>query len=103
VAESLRRIGTLTTDFPGLQFLDLRTGKRSIVPESQGLIGGQWVSENTLVAAPTNQAKLEIFDVRTQKWSDLVPGKLTDSVVNWVHSPDYKYVYLNYAQNSASS
>ena len=88
---------------PGLQFLDLRTGKRSIVPESQGLIGGQWVSENTLVAAPTNQAKLEIFDVRTQKWSDLVPGKLTDSVVNWVHSPDYKYVYLNYAQNSASS
>ena len=78
---------------PELQFLDLRTGKRSLVPESQGLTGGQWVNENTVVAAPTDAAKLEIFDVRTQKWSDLVPGKLPGSVVNWAHSPDYKYVY----------
>jgi Tol biopolymer transport system component len=78
---------------PELQFLDLRTGKRSIVPESQDLVGGQWVSEDTLVAAPRNGEKLEIFDVRTQKWSDLVPGKLPGSVVNWAHSPDYKYVY----------
>src|SRR6516164_6710826 len=53
---------------PELQFLDLRTGKRSLVPESQGLTGGQWVNENTVVAAPTDAAKLEIFDVRTQKW-----------------------------------
>jgi Tol biopolymer transport system component len=78
---------------PELQFLDLRTGKHSDVPGSQGLSGGQWVSENTLVAAPTNNAKLVIFDVRTQKWSDLVPGKLPGSVVNWAHSPDYKYMY----------
>src|SRR6516162_7900560 len=76
-----------------LQFLDLRTGKRSVVPDSQDLLGGQWVGENTLVAAPINQAKLEIFDVRTQKWSDLVPGKVSASVVNWAHSPDYRYVY----------
>src|SRR5215831_8669042 len=78
---------------PELQLLDPRTGKRSSVPGSQDLYGGQWVSEDTLVAAPTNSAKLEIFDVRTQKWSDLVPGKLSGSVVNWAHSPDYKYVY----------
>ena len=78
---------------PELQFLDLRTGKRSLVPESQDLYGGQWVGEDTVVAAPMNNAKLVIFDVRTQKWSDLVPGKLPDSVVNWAHSPDYKYVY----------
>jgi Tol biopolymer transport system component len=76
-----------------LQFLDLRTGKRSVVPDSQDLLGGQWVTENTLVAAPSNSTKLEIFDVRTQKWSDLVPGKVPGSVVNWAHSPDYKYVY----------
>jgi WD40 repeat protein len=76
-----------------IQFLDLRTGKRSLVPESQDLSGGQWVSEDTLVATPTNQTKLMIFDVRTQKWSDLVPGKLSGSVVNWAHSPDYQYVY----------
>jgi Tol biopolymer transport system component len=76
-----------------LQFLDLRTGKRSDVPGSQDLTGGQWVSEDTLVAAPINQAKLMIFDIRTQKWSDLVPGKVPSSVINWAHSPDYKYVY----------
>ena len=78
---------------PQLQFLDLRTGKRSNVPGSQDLVGGQWVGEKTLVAAPTNQGKLEIFDVRTQKWSDLVPGKPPGIVVNWAHSPDYQYVY----------
>jgi len=76
-----------------LQFLDLRTGKRSLVPESQGLDGGQWVGEDTLVASPRNQTKLMIFDVRTQKWSDLVPGKVPGSVINWAHSPDYQYVY----------
>jgi DNA-binding winged helix-turn-helix (wHTH) protein/Tol biopolymer transport system component len=76
-----------------LQFLDLQTGKRSVVPGSRDLLGGQWVAENTLVAAPRNQMKLMIFDVRTQQWSDLVPGKVPGSVVNWAHSPDYQYVY----------
>ena len=37
--------------------------------------------------------KLEIFDLRTQQWSDLVPGKVPGSVVNWAYSPDYQYVY----------
>jgi Tol biopolymer transport system component len=78
---------------PELQFLDLRTGKRSVVPGSQDLDGGQWVDENTLVAAPPNSAKLMIFDVRTQRWSDLVPGEVPGSVINWAHSPDYQYVY----------
>jgi WD40 repeat protein len=76
-----------------LRFLDLRTGKRSVVPGSEDLAGGQWISKNELVAAPRDSSKLEIFDVRTQKWSDLVPGKVPASVVNWVHSPDYRYVY----------
>jgi dipeptidyl aminopeptidase/acylaminoacyl peptidase len=76
-----------------LQFLDLQTGKRSVVPDSRDLVGGQWVAENTLVATPGNGMKLMLFDVRTQRWSDLVPGKVPGSVVNWAHSPDYKYVY----------
>jgi DNA-binding winged helix-turn-helix (wHTH) protein/WD40 repeat protein len=78
---------------PGLQFLDLRTGKRSVIPGSQDLEGGQWVGEDTLVAAPPSLAKLMIFDLKTQKWSDLAPGKVPGSVVNWAHSPDYQYVY----------
>ena len=76
-----------------LQFLDLRTGKLSLVPGSQDLEGGQWVSEDTLVATPRNETKLMIFDVRSQKWSDLVPGKVPGSVINYAHSPDYGYVY----------
>jgi hypothetical protein len=76
-----------------LQFLDLRTGKRSVVPDSLDRVGGQWVSENTLVAASRDSAKLEIFDVRTQKWYELVHGNVPGSVVNWAHSPDYQYVY----------
>lgn len=78
---------------PELQFLDLRTGKRTVVPGSRDFIGGQWVAENTLVATPRNQTKLMIFDVRTQQWSDLVSGGAPGTVVNWAHSPDYRYVY----------
>jgi DNA-binding winged helix-turn-helix (wHTH) protein/dipeptidyl aminopeptidase/acylaminoacyl peptidase len=76
-----------------LQFLDLQTGKRSVVPGSRDLDGGQWVAENTLVATPEDGMKFEIFDVRTQQWSDLVPGKVPGSVINWAHSLDYQYVY----------
>ena len=76
-----------------LRFLDLRTGEGSVVTGSEDLVGGQWISENELVASPRNSSKLEIFDVRTQKWSDLVPGNVPGSVVNWAHSPDYQYVY----------
>jgi DNA-binding winged helix-turn-helix (wHTH) protein/Tol biopolymer transport system component len=76
------------------QFLDLRTGKRSVVPDSQDRIGGQWVSKDTLVASSDNGSKLVIFDVTKQKWSDLaVPGKTEGGPVNWAYSPDYKYVY----------
>jgi WD40 repeat protein len=74
------------------QLYDLRTGRRSIVPGSQDLIGVQWIAEDMLVAATGDKSKLVVFDVRTQKWSDLtapIPG----GTANWAHSPDYKYVY----------
>jgi DNA-binding winged helix-turn-helix (wHTH) protein/Tol biopolymer transport system component len=76
-----------------LQLLDLRTGERSVIPGSRNLVGGQWIAENRLVAVPRNQARLMMFDVRTRQWSDLVSGKVPGSVVNWAHSPDFKYVY----------
>jgi hypothetical protein len=37
---------------------------------------------------------MRVFDFKAQKWSDLAPGTMPDTVVNWVHSPDYKYLYL---------
>jgi WD40 repeat protein len=75
------------------QLLDLRTGNRSVVPGSQDLIGVQWVAEDMLVATTRDHSKVLMFDVKTQQWSDLVPGPISGGLVNWAHSPDYKYVY----------
>jgi eukaryotic-like serine/threonine-protein kinase len=76
----------------GIQLFDLRTGKRSVVPGPEGLNGVRWVAEDMLVAATGDHKKLVVFDVKTQRWSDLV-SPTTGYVVNWAHSPDYKYVY----------
>jgi hypothetical protein len=46
-----------------------------------------------LVAATQDHQKLVVFDVKTQRWSDLVSSMPTGYVVNWAHSPGYKYVY----------
>jgi Tol biopolymer transport system component len=75
------------------QFYDIRSGNRSIVPGSQDLIGVQWAADDMLVAATSDHSKLVAFNLKTQKWSDLVPGPIPGNVVNWAHSPDYKYVY----------
>lgn len=85
------------TDRPHVKFqiYDLRTGNPSFVPATEELIGVQWVAEDLLVAASVDHEKLAVFDFKTQKWSDLVPGPIPGGVVNWVHSPDYKYVYYS--------
>ena len=46
-----------------------------------------------LVAATGDHKKLVVYDLKTQKWSDLVSSTTTGYVVNWTHSPDYKSVY----------
>jgi hypothetical protein len=51
------------------------------------------VAEDMLVAATQDHKKLVVFDVKTQRWSDLISSTPTGYVVNWAHSPDYKYVY----------
>ncbi len=84
---------------PQLQILDLRTGKLSVIPGSQGLLGGQWIAEDMIVAATGNRDKLLVFDLKTQKWSDLVSGTEPGAVIDWAHSPDYEYLY--YASGGA--
>jgi hypothetical protein len=39
-----------------------------------------------------NLRKLHIFDLRTQKWTDLVT--ITDQIENEINSPDVKYAYF---------
>jgi Tol biopolymer transport system component len=73
-----------------IQIFDFRTGKTSIVPSSKGRIGGVWISQDKLVAAPVLSTKFLIFDLKTQAWTDLTTG----SFVNWTVSPDGKYLYF---------
>jgi WD40 repeat protein len=73
----------------GLEIFDLRTGKLSPVPSAEPVMGGQWIGQDVVVAAPTSTTKLVTFDLTTQKWSDLVSAP----VVNWATSPDLKYLY----------
>jgi eukaryotic-like serine/threonine-protein kinase len=80
-------------DFSGIHLFDPGTGKRSVVPGPEGLNFPRWVAEDMLVAATKDHKKLVVFDVKTQRWSDLVSSTTTGYVVNWAHSPDYKYVY----------
>jgi Tol biopolymer transport system component len=77
---------------PHIHFLDLRTGKSSLVPGPAGLLNPQWVSDDRLVAGTQDFTKLMVFDVRAQQWSDLVSFTAPGYVVNWVHTPDYKSV-----------
>ncbi len=75
---------------PYLQIFDLRTGKMSVIPSSQGIGGGMWVSQDVIVAAVFGRKKFVTFDFKTQKWSDLIAG----DIGNWYVSPDRKYLYF---------
>jgi Tol biopolymer transport system component len=72
-----------------LRITDLRTGKTSAVPSSQGMFAGRWINQNTLVASNQDRTKFLIFDFRTQKWTELAAAALVASAI----SPDRKYLY----------
>jgi eukaryotic-like serine/threonine-protein kinase len=79
----------------GLQTIDLRTQKTSLVPGGrvgdQYMVGANWVTQDMLVAATQDTKKFLTFDFKTQKWTDLVAG----TFVNWAVSPDGKYLYYS--------
>jgi eukaryotic-like serine/threonine-protein kinase len=85
----------VSNDAPGsettrhLRVFNVRTGKASVVLSSQGRVGSLWITQDTLLAA-TDDTKFASFDFRTQKWTDL----LTGDFVNWMVSPDGKYLYF---------
>jgi eukaryotic-like serine/threonine-protein kinase len=75
------------------QFYDLRTKQSSVVPGPNDLLAVEWIAEGTLVAVSHDRTKILALDVKRQKWSDFVPGPIPGGVINWTHSPDYKYLY----------
>jgi serine/threonine protein kinase/Tol biopolymer transport system component len=93
---------TFTSPVPGkspgqgddveLRLMDLRTGSISVVPGSQGKLGSHFVSQNELVAATEDTAKFALFDLRTEKWSELFAT--ADTFRAWKESPDGRYLYF---------
>jgi Tol biopolymer transport system component len=73
-----------------VKILELRTGQTRLV--SGHYAGPQWAAPGKFIASQSNDTGLHLYDVATQKWSELVkPEK--GSVINWAHSPDFKYFY----------
>jgi len=70
--------------------IDLRTGKDSAIPDSQGKNGPLWSPDGKFLMAATGDiGNLLLFDFKSQKWSELAKG----TFVNWEWSQDAKYVY----------
>jgi serine/threonine protein kinase len=85
-------VDTLDTDgnLTGLQIVDVRTRKPSMVSSTEVELGGCWLSDEMLLAANGSLTKLVIFNLKTSKWADLIAGNFA----NWIGSPDRKYVYF---------
>jgi len=73
-----------------LQTFDLRTKETRVVPSSEGKGGGIWIGQDGLIAEGEENRKFLYFDVKAQKWSELLSGNF----VNCSVSPDGKYLYF---------
>ena len=80
----------------GLQIADLRTGKNSAVPSSDGMSGGYWLSQDTVMVLNANRTKFVIFNFKTKQWTDM-PGGSSGDIRNFSPSPDGKYLYYTTA------
>jgi Tol biopolymer transport system component len=73
-----------------LQTFDLRNRETRAVPSSEGKGGGLWVGQDGLISGGEESTKFLYFDIKSQKWSELLSGKF----VNWCVSPDGKNLYF---------
>jgi len=85
-------------DNPEVKILDLRTGETRLLPGYHA--GPQWAASGKFIASLSSEAGLQVYDVATQKWSDL-PKPEKGSVVNWAHSPDFQYFYYTAGADDA--
>jgi len=75
--------------------IDLRTGRVSLIPGSEGLRSPRISPDGRFIVALESQtdSKYFLFDQRTQKWSLLVKGAQGLAFPEW--SGDSKYVYFS--------
>ena len=75
-----------------VHILDLKTGKVSTLPGSQGLFSPRWSPDGRYIPALSGDEKaLSMFDLQTQKWVQLTTG--TISWLNWSKDGKYLIVY----------
>ena len=77
----------------GLQILDLQTRKSVSVPSPERRLGGLWADQDTLIAATLNSTKMLSYSLKAQRWTVLATGNF----VNWMVSPDRKYLFFTTA------
>ena len=80
------------------RIVDLRSGKVSLLPDSQGMIGPWFATQDTLIAAANGSSKFVLFDFKTGKWTDLIASP--DRFINWEGSPDGKYFLYSTGGNN---
>jgi eukaryotic-like serine/threonine-protein kinase len=74
-----------------IRVLDLTTHQLSTLPGSRGLYAARWSPDGRyIVAMPSDQLSLVLFDFQTQKWSQI--AKVRAGFLNW--SRDGQYVYF---------
>lgn len=74
-----------------IRVLDLATHQISTLAASQGLYSPRWSPDGRHITAFSTDSKtLLLFDVQTQKWTELATGSL--SWLNWSHDNQYVYV-----------
>ena len=83
-----------TAKNPAIQVVDLKSGKTSTVPGSQGLFSPRWSPNGQYIAAlSVDFTTLMLFDFQRQKWSSwLTEPAGAVSYPSW--SPDSKYLYF---------
>jgi eukaryotic-like serine/threonine-protein kinase len=72
--------------------IDVRTGKQTAVPSSRER-WAFWLTQDTLVALDESATNFVTFNLNTQEWTQLIPGRLGD-IERWMISPDAKYLYF---------
>ena len=79
---------------PAVQILDLKTGRTSVIPGSQGLFSPRWSPDGRYLAALSiDFTKLMLFDFQAKKWSPwLIEPAGAVSYPSW--SADSKYLYF---------
>ena len=82
-----------------IRVLDLASRQISSLPDSQGDFSPRWSPDGRYISAfSADSTKLLLFDLKTQKWSELANGSL--GWLNWSHDGQYVYVLDTRGKNS---